>query len=33
MTINLNGRTRLYPILGDPVMYARSPDWLSEHMA
>lgn len=33
MTINLNGRTRLYPLLGDPVKYARSPDWLSEHMA
>jgi shikimate dehydrogenase len=33
MTINLNGRTRLYPLLGDPIIYARSPDWLSEHMA
>jgi len=33
MTINLNGRTRLYPLLGDPVIYARSPDWLSHHMA
>ena len=33
MTINLNGRTRLYPLLGDPVKYARSPDWLSKHMA
>lgn len=33
MTINLNGKTRLYPLLGDPVMYARSPDWLSKHMA
>lgn len=31
MTINLNGRTRLYPLLGDPVIYARSPDWLSKH--
>lgn len=33
MTINLNGRTRLYPLLGDPIIYARSPDWLSHHMA
>src|SRR5438045_4023812 len=33
MTINLNGRTRLYPLLGDPIVYARSPDWLSEHMS
>jgi shikimate dehydrogenase len=31
--INLNGRTRLYPLLGDPIIYARSPDWLSHHMA
>ncbi len=31
--INLNGRTRLYPLLGDPIVYARSPDWLSKHMA
>lgn len=33
MTINLNGRTKLYPLLGDPIIYARSPDWLSKHMA
>lgn len=33
MTINLNGATRLYPLLGDPIIYARSPDWLSKHMA
>jgi shikimate dehydrogenase len=33
MTINLNGRTRLYPLIGDPIIYARSPDWLSKHMA
>lgn len=33
MTINLNGRTRLYPLLGDPIIHARSPDWLSHHMA
>jgi shikimate dehydrogenase len=33
MTINLNGRTRLYPLLGDPIVYARAPDWLSKHMA
>jgi shikimate dehydrogenase len=33
MTVNLNGRTRLYPLLGDPIIYARSPDWLSKHMA
>ena len=28
----LNGRTRLYPLLGDPIIYARSPDWLSKRM-
>jgi shikimate dehydrogenase len=33
MAINLNGRTRLFPLLGDPIIYARSPDWLSKHMA
>ena len=33
MQINLNGRTRLYPLLGDPIIYARSPDWLSKRMA
>ena len=33
MTINLNGATRLYPLLGDPIKYARSPDWLSKHFA
>lgn len=33
VTINLNGRTRLFPLLGDPIIYARSPDWLSKHMA
>ena len=33
LTINLNGRTRLYPLLGDPIIYARSPDWLSKRMA
>ena len=33
MTINLNGRTRLFPLLGDPIVYARSPDWLSERMS
>jgi len=33
MHINLNGRTRLYPLLGDPIIYARSPDWLSQRMA
>lgn len=30
--IMLNGRTRLYPLLGDPIIYARSPDWLSRRM-
>jgi shikimate dehydrogenase len=33
MPINLNGRTRLYPLLGDPIIYARSPDWLSHRFA
>ncbi len=33
MSINLNGRTHLYPLLGDPIIYARSPDWLSKRMA
>ena len=31
--VQLNGRTRLYPLLGDPIIYARSPDWLSKRMA
>lgn len=30
--IQLDGRTRLYPLLGDPIIYARSPDWLSKRM-
>ena len=33
MAVNINGQTRLYPILGDPIIYARSPDWLSHRMA
>ncbi len=33
MAISLNGRTQLYPLLGDPIIYARSPDWLSKRMA
>lgn len=33
MTINLNGASRLFPLLGDPIKYARSPDWLSKHFA
>jgi shikimate dehydrogenase len=33
MSIQLNGRTRLFPLLGDPVIHARSPEWLSNHMA
>lgn len=33
MPIVLNGRTRLYPLLGDPIVYARSPDWLSHRFA
>ncbi|MBL8589826.1 MAG: shikimate dehydrogenase [Methylobacteriaceae bacterium] len=33
MPIILNGRTRLYPLLGDPIIYARSPDWLSHRFA
>ena len=33
MTINLNGRTWLYPLLGDPIVHARSLDWPSKHMA
>lgn len=32
MPIELNGRTRLYPLLGDPIIHARSPDWLSKRM-
>ena len=33
MSITLDGRTRLFPLLGDPIIYARSPDWLSARMA
>lgn len=29
----LNGRTRLFPIIGDPVIYARSPEVLTRNFA
>ncbi len=28
----LNGESRLYPLIGDPIIYARSPDWFSHHL-
>jgi shikimate dehydrogenase len=33
MQISINGTTRLYPIIGDPVIYARSPELLSKSFA
>lgn len=33
MQIRISGTTRLYPIIGDPVIYARSPDLLSRSFA
>lgn len=29
MTIVLNGETLLIPIIGDPIIYAKSPEWMS----
>jgi shikimate dehydrogenase len=29
MTLVLNGETRLFPIIGDPIIYAKSPEQLS----
>jgi len=33
MEQTLNGETRLYPIIGDPIVYARSPELLSASFA
>ena len=33
MQSSINGKTRLYPIIGDPVIYARSPELLSRSFA
>lgn len=33
MDIRLDGRSRLFPIIGDPIVYARSPEWFSQHLA
>lgn len=33
MELTLDGRTRLFPILGDPIVYARSPELLSRSFA
>lgn len=30
MTIKINGETRLVPIIGEPIIYVKSPEWLSE---
>lgn len=30
MALTLNGETRLIPIIGDPIIYAKSPEWMSE---
>lgn len=30
---DLTGETRLFPIIGDPIVYARSPDWFSQKLA
>ena len=33
MQSSINGKTRLYPIIGDPIIYARSPELLSRSFA
>jgi hypothetical protein len=33
MPARLNGETRLFPIIGDPIIYARSPERLSRGFA
>lgn len=33
MTIKIDGYTRLFPIIGDPIVYARSPELLSTSFA
>lgn len=33
MARKLDGETRLVPIIGDPIIYAKSPEWLSEEFA
>ncbi len=33
MAVNLNGETRLFPIIGDPIKYARSPERMTEGFA
>jgi shikimate dehydrogenase len=33
VAISINGCTRLFPIIGDPVIYARSPELLSKSFA
>lgn len=33
MLIQLSGTTRLFPIIGDPIMYVESPAWLTRTLA
>ncbi len=30
MTVKINGKSQLIPIIGDPIIYAKSPEWLSD---
>lgn len=30
MTVKINGESQLVPIIGDPIIYAKSPEWLSD---
>lgn len=30
MTVRINGKSQLIPIIGDPIIYAKSPEWLSD---
>ncbi|MBS0476959.1 MAG: shikimate dehydrogenase [Proteobacteria bacterium] len=33
MAVTLDGETRLIPIIGDPIIYVKSPEWISEEFA
>ena len=33
MSVTLNGETRLFPIIGDPIKYARSPERMTAYFA
>ena len=33
MSVQLSGASRLFPIIGDPIIYVESPAWLSRTFA